>query len=71
MNGEWLAYSETLDIMPCILSESVMPDLKGMSQRDALYMAESMGLKVVFEGKGISEDSIYKCGRKNSQRTSS
>ncbi len=41
------------------VKDNIMPDLKGMSQRDALFILESIGLKVSFSGKGlISNQSI-------------
>lgn len=41
------------------LKENLMPDVRGMSQRDALYMLESIGLKISFSGKGfVSNQSI-------------
>lgn len=61
--GEWLAYSDTkYSAMQTI--ENVMPDLKGMSQRDALFMAESMGLKVVFEGRGLVKNQSINAGER-------
>lgn len=42
--------------------ENRMPDLKGMSLRDALYMAEQMGLLVNFTGKGFVKNQSIEAG---------
>jgi cell division protein FtsI (penicillin-binding protein 3) len=34
------------------IGEGIVPDVKGMTFRDAIYLLEQSGLKVVFEGKG-------------------
>jgi cell division protein FtsI (penicillin-binding protein 3) len=34
------------------VKNKLMPNVKGMGLKDALYMLESMGLKVVAKGKG-------------------
>lgn len=44
------------------LEENLMPDLKGMSLRDALYMAEQMGLLVNFSGKGFVKNQSIEVG---------
>ena len=31
---------------------SLIPDVRGMRLRDALYLLENLGMKVAFEGKG-------------------
>jgi cell division protein FtsI (penicillin-binding protein 3) len=44
-NRSWLA--------PARFSDTLMPDLMGMGLRDAVYLLESMGMKAVFNGKGL------------------
>ena len=34
------------------VSKQVMPDVKGMGLKDALYLLESIGMKVSVKGKG-------------------
>jgi len=35
-----------------VIKDNQIPDVKGMGLRDAIYILENMGLKVVFNGKG-------------------
>jgi cell division protein FtsI (penicillin-binding protein 3) len=44
-NRAWLA--------PARFSDTLMPDLMGMGLRDAVYLLESMGMKPLFNGKGL------------------
>ena len=37
---------------PLAINHAIVPDLKGMTLRDALYILESMGAKVAVKGKG-------------------
>jgi cell division protein FtsI (penicillin-binding protein 3) len=41
------------------ISKQTMPDVKGMGLKDALYLLESMDLKVAVRGRGrVKEQSI-------------
>lgn len=44
--------------------EQVMPDVKGMGLRDAIYMLESRGLTVRFSGAGVVHSQSIPAGRK-------
>lgn len=44
---------------PVAVTNTTMPDLKGMALRDALYLLESMGAKVAVKGKGkVKQQSV-------------
>ena len=55
LQSKW-ANSVTVDYQPILkenkLSDNSMPDLKGMGLKDALYLLETLGLKVSVKGKG-------------------
>ena len=55
LQSKW-ANSVTVDYQPVLkenkLSDNSMPDLKGMGLKDALYLLETLGLKVSVKGKG-------------------
>jgi cell division protein FtsI (penicillin-binding protein 3) len=55
VNGEWSAATvqgNKVSLSARSIQDDVMPDVKGMSLKDALYMLESMGVKVKISGKG-------------------
>jgi cell division protein FtsI (penicillin-binding protein 3) len=55
LDGKWI-YSygndSTLAIRERVINEGVMPNVKGLNLRDAVYMLEQLGLRVNFEGSG-------------------
>ncbi|MFI5221121.1 MAG: PASTA domain-containing protein, partial [Bacteroidia bacterium] len=60
--NEWVtAETEDLSIalLPKKFNAELVPDLKGMGLRDALYLLENSGLKVIAEGTGkVKEQSL-------------
>jgi cell division protein FtsI (penicillin-binding protein 3) len=50
--SEWVQLSNN-GYKSFAVNENLMPDVRGMSQRDALFMLESIGLKITFSGKGF------------------
>lgn len=42
--------------------EGLIPDVKGMGARDAVYLLESLGLKVKVDGRGAVKDQIPQAG---------
>jgi len=44
--------SDTVRIVPLRIQENLVPDVRDMTLRDALYLLESYGLRVEFTGKG-------------------
>jgi len=60
---KWTTVVAAADFTPVlkqrIMSTAVMPDVKGMGLRDALYLLEEMNLKVIVKGTGkVKEQSI-------------
>ncbi len=43
---------EVIELLPVEISETTIPDLRGMSARDAVYVLENMGLKTIVNGRG-------------------
>ena len=64
---EWVRSSRSgngVDWKKNIVGKNVVPDVKGMTFRDAIYLLESSGLKVFYEGKGrVKEQSLAPGGR--------
>lgn len=60
--SEWVAPLVTdnhIRLVPHKVNKQVMPDLKGMGMKDALYMLENAGLKVQTEGYGkVKQQSV-------------
>ena len=55
-NQEWFsaqAFGEEIQATPREKAENVIPDVKGMSLSDAIYVLENTGLRVRFNGRGI------------------
>jgi cell division protein FtsI (penicillin-binding protein 3) len=51
----WVATREsgdTIRLSPVKLHEGLVPDVRGMSLRDAVYLLENSGLRVRYNGKG-------------------
>jgi cell division protein FtsI (penicillin-binding protein 3) len=46
------------------LDSSEIPNLKNMGLRDAIYILESMGLKVSYEGRGKVHNQSIKAGNR-------
>jgi cell division protein FtsI (penicillin-binding protein 3) len=59
---DWIVsidYTDTVRFGPRIFNKNIMPDLRGMNIRDAVFILEEMGLKTRFFGKGkISRQSV-------------
>ena len=54
-NNEWVSVEQTGDnvfVNAAEIEENKVPDVKGMNITDAVYILESMGWKVKFEGYG-------------------
>ena len=65
VNGEWATVNRTNKMV--VLSEqeisnSIIPDVTGMSLKDAIYLLESNGLKVAIVGKGKVKNQSLKAG---------
>ncbi|HEY5744757.1 MAG TPA: penicillin-binding protein [Chryseolinea sp.] len=64
---EWVRSSRVgngVDWKKNIVGKNVVPDVKGMTFRDAIYLLENSGLKVFYEGKGrVKEQSLAPGGR--------
>jgi cell division protein FtsI (penicillin-binding protein 3) len=64
---EWVRSSRVgngVDWKKNIVGKNVVPDVKGMTFRDAIFLLESSGLKVFYEGKGrVKEQSLAPGGR--------
>lgn len=64
---EWVRSSRVgtgVDWKKNIVGKNVVPDVMGMTFRDAIYLLESSGLKVFYEGKGrVKEQSLAPGGR--------
>ncbi|MFZ2338922.1 MAG: penicillin-binding protein [Bacteroidales bacterium] len=53
--GEWVATRESGDTIRLVgldVRKGLVPDVRGMSLRDAVYLIENAGLKVKYSGKG-------------------
>ncbi len=61
-DAEWQENVGSTQFQEMHIATNVMPDLKGMSLRDALYMAEQMGLHVNFSGKGFVRNQSISAG---------
>ncbi|NDV68701.1 penicillin-binding protein [Dysgonomonas sp. 25] len=61
-SAEWIeakSLEDKLQLEAVAYEENVMPDVKGMGARDALYLLENMNLKVKLAGAGkVAEQSI-------------
>lgn len=60
--AEWINTSlaeNNIALEPITYEDNMMPDVKGMGARDALYLLENMNLKVKLTGSGkVTEQSI-------------
>ncbi len=65
-NGYILAKvnNNTLQGKPLTVNENIVPNVKGMTLDDALYVLENSGLKVKFSGRGKVKDQSVSPGQK-------
>jgi cell division protein FtsI (penicillin-binding protein 3) len=52
---EWVRASKTgnaVNWKKNVVAQNIVPDVSGMTFRDALFLLEKSGLKVFYEGKG-------------------
>jgi cell division protein FtsI (penicillin-binding protein 3) len=66
-DSEWVRTvrnGNSVDLKQQAVGRGVVPDVSGMTFRDALYLLEQSGLKVSFEGKGRVEKQSLSPGRK-------
>ncbi|HQN97835.1 MAG TPA: penicillin-binding protein [Bacteroidales bacterium] len=57
--GICLRTQDTLSTKILPIHKNILPDLKGMPAKDAVYLLESMGIKVILDGKGkVSSQSL-------------
>lgn len=61
-DAEWQRNVGRKEFQEMPIANNVMPDLSGMSLRDALYMTEQMGLQVQFSGKGFVRNQSIAAG---------
>ena len=64
-NNQWVSVAQNDDVVyvnSVKLEESVVPDVKGMNVTDAVYVLESMGWKVKFDGYGKVKSQSVKAG---------
>ena len=50
--------------VPADLQDPVVPDIKGLGLKDAMYMIENSGLKCVYSGTGHVVSQVPKAGDK-------
>jgi cell division protein FtsI (penicillin-binding protein 3) len=71
--SEWIktrVHNDSLSWVETRIANQIIPDVRGMSLRDAMYLLENVGLKVSFEGNGrvktqsIPQGSKAKKGRR-------
>lgn len=62
-NADWVKASinnNAIQWKPNSITNNVMPDVRGMTLRDAVFLLENKGLEVTIEGKGrVTEQSIW------------
>ncbi len=64
-NNEWISVEQTGDnvfVNAAEIEDNKVPDMKGMNLTDAVYLLESMGWKVRFEGYGKVKSQSVKAG---------
>lgn len=68
--NEWVRSSRTgngVNWKKAIEGKGVVPDVKGMTFRDAIYLLEKSGLNVFYEGKGRVQDQSIAAGARVSK----
>src|SRR5690606_7456975 len=63
-DAEWLKNVGNKKFQEMPIADNIMPDLSGMTLRDALYMVEQMGLQVQFSGKGFVKNQSISAGER-------
>ena len=64
-NNQWVSVNQNDDVVyvnSVKLEENIVPDMKGMNVTDAVYVLESMGWKVKFDGYGKVKSQSVKAG---------
>ena len=56
--------NDTVEWTPAGIKTNVVPDVRGMTLRDAIYLLENNGLRVIYEGKGRVSDQSQEPGLK-------
>jgi len=55
VDEDWIATREngdTIRLVSVVPQQGLVPDVRGMTLRDAMYLLENSGLRVSFSGKG-------------------
>ena len=71
-NSDWTlmqAEKDTVALLPRSLTESVVPNVKGMTLMDAVYVLENLGLNVVVSGVGKVHHQSILAGTKARNQT--
>jgi cell division protein FtsI (penicillin-binding protein 3) len=55
---------ESVTMYKKVFQPGIVPNLKGMDIKDAIYLLENMGLRVEFEGRGVIREQIPEAGEK-------
>jgi cell division protein FtsI (penicillin-binding protein 3) len=63
VDNPWVKFqndsTQQMQLLPLTLLNSRVPDVKGMGIKDAIYILEKLGLKVIFSGRGsVTEQSL-------------
>lgn len=64
--GQWSRMRRKLDLVepePLVVHDGIVPDFRGMGARDAVYMAENMGLRTSISGVGTIQRQSIPAGR--------
>ena len=67
VNSDWVISLEAENavvLKPRIFKEGLIPDVKGMGARDAIYVLENLGLKVQIQGRGFVKEQSVLAGTK-------
>ncbi len=51
-NYEWLKQKDKNDFLPADFSQNIVPDVKNTGAKDAVYILENAGLRVLLKGRG-------------------
>jgi cell division protein FtsI (penicillin-binding protein 3) len=65
--NEWVKSvrsGNAVDWKPATMGRNLVPDVEGMTFRDAVYLLEQSGLHVVHEGKGRVQEQSLPPGRR-------
>ncbi len=64
-NSEWavsVKSDSSILLKTRVIKENLVPNVRGMGARDAVYVLENMGLKVILKGRGIVKEQSIKPG---------